>query len=271
MFTEVHGGKNYGEFSGLSIEISPLHFPQEVPQTLRIMQNTEADGIRTRIAIEIDNLGLTVRELSIKAGMNPDTLGKFMSGKTQSLKANNLSSVARVLQVSESYLTGSDLDGPKATPNVMGGVRYGGIVEAGAFRTQNDMNQGDDYRIIPVAPDPRFPRHAQFAFEVVGDSMTQEKIFEGMWVLAVDLVEYERLHGPLEDKKLVIAERRHNGMTERELTVKRLRMFQDRIELQPASENPVHKPIVFPLPLRESEEVEATIRAVLLSAIWLYR
>jgi SOS-response transcriptional repressor LexA len=61
-----------------------------------------------------------------------------------------------------------------------------------------------------------------------------------------------------------------NGHPERELTVKKLRIFTDRMELQPCSDNPSYSPLVFPLPLREDAEAEACIIAVVLSATWIY-
>jgi SOS-response transcriptional repressor LexA len=111
---------------------------------------------------------------------------------------------------------------------------------------------------------------AQYAFSVMGDSMTRERIFEGMHVLAVDVVVWERLHGQPRDGQLVVVARAHNGHPERELTVKKLRVFTDRLELQPCSDNPSYSPLVFPLPLREDAEAEAHIIAVVLSATWIY-
>jgi uncharacterized delta-60 repeat protein len=71
------------------------------------------------------------------------------------------------------------------------------------------------------------------------------------------------------DGKLVVVARHRNGDTERELTVKRLRLFRDRMELQPQSKNPHHEAIVFSLPARQDEEAETRIIAVVLSATWI--
>jgi hypothetical protein len=51
--------------------------------------------------------------------------------------------------------------------------------------------------------------------------------------------------------------------------VKRLRIFRDRIELQPESINKSHKALVFPNPPRDAES-GANVIAVVLSATWLF-
>lgn len=154
-------------------------------------------------------------------------------------------------------------------PEPFPGIRFGGIVEAGAFRPDTGMNQDNTYRYIAMAPDPRYPIDSQFAFQVMGDSMERAGIIEGMYVLGVDLYAWERLHGEPGDGKLVIVARTRDHHPERELTVKRLRIFRDRIELQPESGNPDHHPFVSKLPLSE-DAMEWQIIAVILSASWLF-
>jgi len=144
-----------------------------------------------------------------------------------------------------------------------------GIVEAGAFRPDTGMNQDNTYRYIAMAPDPRYPVDSQFAFQVMGDSMERAGIIEGMYVLGIDLYAWERLHGEPGDGKLVIVARTRDHHPERELTVKRLRIFRDRIELHPESGNPAHQPFVSKLPLSEAS-MEWQIIAVILSASWLF-
>jgi SOS-response transcriptional repressor LexA len=211
-----------------------------------------------------------MREASIRAGMNPDTLGKFMAGKTQSLKANNLTALAEALGVPLAWLSGASDEIDVPADMQPQGVLFGGIVEAGAFRRNDSLNQDAELRRVDVAPDPRYPARSQYAFQVVGDSMTEAQIFEGMHVLAVDIAAFERLHGDVPDGRLVVVAQNRNGDPERELTVKRLRLFRDRIELQPQSGNPRHTPIIFPLPMQENSHGEAQILAVVLQAVRLY-
>lgn len=227
-------------------------------------------AFRTRVAERLAHLGLSARDASKRAGLNPDTLGKFLTGKTKSLKASNMTELARVLDVSESWLMGS-ADDPNIA-EIAHGVRYGGIVEAGAFRLNDDLDQDGEHKRVPIPHDSRYPAGSQFAFRVSGDSMTEAKIFEGMHVLAIDVHAWEKLNGEPGDGAIVVVARTRAGSPERELTIKRLRLKRDRIVLEPQSKNPIHQPIVMPLPgAKESVEhgERAEILAVCIQAVWI--
>jgi SOS-response transcriptional repressor LexA len=233
------------------------------------MEDTEeTSSIYARIKKRLDDIGMSERQASILSVGNPQFVRNIRKGASQSPRGDNIIKLARVLKVSESWLMGTSADAYEymSSPKRFG-VRFGGVVEAGAFRPQNDMSQDDDYRSIALPHDSRFPLSAQYAFSVMGDSMTRERIFEGMHVLAVDVMTWERLHGQPRDGQLA---RTRNSHPERELTVKKLRLFTDRMELQPCSDNPAWEPLVFPLPLRETDQTEAHIIAVVLSATWIY-
>lgn len=226
------------------------------------MEDVDIARLKATIQTALASQERSARAVSLEAGMGPDTLGKFLKGETGSLRADNLGRVLRALKLTESAF------GAVSTMPAHG-VQYGGIVEAGAFRRNDPFDQEAEVRRVPLPPDPRYPAAAQYAFRVEGDSMTEARIFEGMHVLAVDVHTWERLHGEPGDGKLVIVARHRNGEAERELTVKRLRLFRDRMELRPESRNPVHQPLVFPLPPRQDEDAEAQIIAVVLSATWI--
>lgn len=234
------------------------------------MNNSDNSEFRTRVAQRLATLGLSMRAASIAAGMSPDTLGKFLSGESRSLRATNMANLARVLDVSESWLMGST-DDPAYDPPPFG-VRFGGTVEAGAFRTQDLLDQTGEQVRVPIAHDGRFPPAAQFAFKVVGDSMNKAHIIEGMHVLAIDVHAWEKVNGQPRDGALVIVARMKAGGPERELTVKRLRITSKQMLLEPESTNPSHKAISFPMPHAGDETVEgerAEIVAVCLQAVRL--
>jgi SOS-response transcriptional repressor LexA len=234
------------------------------------MQDIDLQQLRATISAALSSANKSARAVSLDAGMGPDTLGKFLNGHTQSLRADNLARVLRALDIPQDAIVG----GPRI---IMGnisdtaefGVPFGGIVEAGLFRPNDSHDQEAENRKVPLPADPRYPAISQYAFRVVGDSMTRAHIWEGMHVLAVDVHAWERIHGEVGDGKLVVVARWRHGDSERELTVKRLRLFRDRMELQPETENPRWQPIVFPLPLRQDEDGEAQIIAVVLSATWI--
>lgn len=238
------------------------------------MQDVDLKRLRLTITVGLSVAGKSARAVSIAAGMGPDTLGKFLKGDTQSLRADNMARVLQVLNIPlDSIVSGEGAPQETAARNIAFGVRFGGVVEAGAFRREDGLNQDAERRLIPLPTDPRYPAASQFAFAVVGDSMTEARIYEGMYVLGLDVHAWERIHGEPGDGKLVVVARHRNGDDERELTVKRLRLFRDRMELQPESKNPRHEAIVFPLPHRQDlgqdEEAEARIIAVVLSATWI--
>lgn len=229
----------------------------------------ENDTMFARIQQRLDALGLTERQVSMMAVGNPDLVRNMKRARSRSPRGESLSKLARTLKVTEAWLLGSSDDDSPADPPRPFGVRFGGVVEAGAFRREDGLNQDAELRRVPLPPDPRYPASAQYAFAVAGDSMTEAKIFEGMHVLAVDVHVWERLHGEPGDGKLVIVARQRNGEAERELTVKRLRIFRDRLELRPESLNKAHLPIVFPLPPEQDAPAEASIIAVVLQATWI--
>jgi SOS-response transcriptional repressor LexA len=258
--------------------MSTEFYPLTDQGQLRIIYRTMDDNeilIRERINDRLDNLGYSARRASELAGMNPDTLGKFLSGKTRSLKANNFSALAQTLQVDDSWLAGTsntlEVTGTMdaTLPSLRGpepfGVKFGGIVEAGSWRVVDTMNQDGEFKRVPIAPDPRYPFEMQFSFLVAGDSMNKARIFEGMQVLAVDISEWEKHHHETIDGQIVVVECLRNGGHERERTIKRLRVFRDRVELQPESDNPQHETIV----LHNGEDEKGRVVAVALTASWV--
>lgn len=258
--------KNYGEFSALSSENIPVALPLPMRIIRRMLENDLKSRIKERLAV----LGLSARKASILAGLHPDTLGKVLQGSTKSLRGDNLTKIARVLKCTESWLeTGEEAEFSEAPqPD---GIRYGGIVEAGTFRRVNIYNQDAEYQLIPLLPNPNYPPDTQFAYRVEGDSMNMEKIFPGMWIHAVKRDTWEHLHGAPRDGDLVVVEARRNGSEERELTVKMLRLFRDRIELHPCSSNPDHQ--VYTIPYTPPNDYGDTTQVIgiVLSSTWLHR
>ena len=235
----------------------------------RYLRRMNESPLYQRIKQRLDVLGMSERQASIRTAGNPQFIRNIRKGASVSPRGENFIKLAKVLGVSESWLMGTSDDEGTPPEDRQFGVRFGGIVEAGAFRPEDSLNQDNELRIIPLPPDPRYPTTAQYAFQVMGDSMTEAKIFEGMHVLAVEVHTWEKFHGEPGDGKLVVVSRHRNGDSERELTIKRLRIFRDRLELRPESFNRTHQAIVFPLPPRQDEEAEATIIAVVLSATWI--
>lgn len=71
--------------------------------------------LRARIQAQIDKHdGMTVRSLSIKAGLSDSALHKFMTGKTKSLTTDNLEKIADALGLSVRELWWGNADGKVA-------------------------------------------------------------------------------------------------------------------------------------------------------------
>lgn len=219
-----------------------------------------------RVTERLEALGMSARKASEQAGLSPDAIRNILRKPESLPRGRTLINLAKVLDVSPQYLlTGSEA--PEQPPQ---GVKFGGYVEAGAFRPHDELNQDFETLVMPLSPDARYPIDQQFCFRVAGDSMNEAKIFDGMYVLALDLATWERFHGELGDGRLVIVARTKNGDPRRELTVKRLRIYRDRYELRPESTNPRHEAFVFPNPPKEDESEHIEILAVVLTSVWLY-
>lgn len=235
---------------------------------------TLSDRLKHRLEV-LDKSPIAASE---EAGLGRDYVRDVIRGKKESISATAAPKLARVLQCSVEWLLTGDGEenfDPPAEPApaiepFSGGIRYGGVVEAGAFRETDPFNQEGELRMIPLAPDPRYPVAAQFAFEVSGNSMDKANMLPGMYVQAVEIHTWERIHGEPRDGRFVIVSRSRNGGPEREITVKQLRIYRDRLELVPHSSDEKHKPLVFPNPPRPEGEIEVQIVAVVISSHWLY-
>lgn len=134
------------------------------------------------------------------------------------------------------------------------------IVEAGAWREVDELDQ-EDPEWVTVPADDKFPDATQRVYDVSGDSMNRlepHPITPGSRIVAVDYDEIAS-RSPLRDKLVVVIQRSRNGGQERELSVKQVAWFDDRIEFQPRSSNPKHKAIVVEHDNWEDNGVEVAI------------
>lgn len=134
------------------------------------------------------------------------------------------------------------------------------VVEAGAWREVDELNQ-DSGEWVTVPADDKYPDATQRVYDVSGDSMNKLDpipITNGSRIVAVD---YDEIASrvPLRDGLIVVVQRARNGGQERELTVKQVAWFDDRIEFQPRSTNSKHKPIVVQHDSWEDNGVEIAV------------
>lgn len=133
-------------------------------------------------------------------------------------------------------------------------------VEAGAWREVDEFDQSDpDWVAVP--PDDKYPDATQEVYIVSGDSMNAlepHPITPGSRIVGVRYDEISS-RSPLRDGLVVVVRRTRDGGHVRELSVKQVAWFDDRIEFQPRSNNPKHKPIVVQHDSWEDNGVEVEI------------
>jgi SOS-response transcriptional repressor LexA len=114
-----------------------------------------------------------------------------------------------------------------------------GAVEAGSFREADLLAQVEPYD-IPGPQNPNYPNATPMAWIAHGDSMNNEKIFDGSILFGVD---FQQTGGVPKNGDIVVVEQNRGGLIER--SVKAVAIFPDRTEFQPRSTNPIHKAIVY--------------------------
>ncbi len=108
---------------------------------------------------------------------------------------------------------------------VLGELRAGQWLDPVAFLE-------DEPEFIPVAPDPKFTGMGQFAYKVRRPAMS--RLFkDGEYAVCVDATDYDK---GLADGDIVVVRRIRTDDGLQELTLKRVRVTPDGVELWPESE-----------------------------------
>lgn len=205
--------------------------------------------------------GKTRSGLAAHLGVAHPQITRLLNGD-RALKVDELPKIAEYLGLS---LPESD-----AVPFAAGlvPVAVAGKVEAGSFREVDEFSQAELDHIM-VAPDDRFPRARQVAFDVAGDSMNDLKprpIFPGDRVVGVayEDVAHEL---PLRDGMVVVVQRERDGGHFREWSVKQLELYENKTVFAPRSTNARHKPIIidknFDADNGETVEVLVVVRRII--------
>ena len=213
--------------------------------------------VRKRITERIDAIRRSGRKMSatkasLMAGYSRGTVGDIVRGMNKNPSMDVLDKLAAVLECDVEYLIGKQ-DNPRRGNNV-GSLEatmvVAGTVEAGVFREMSSPEpwiDEVDLEKIRAPRNQRFETKRHFAFKVRGDSMNNAKpkpIVEGEYVLCVDTIDAEL---SITDNRIYVVRKVTDGGSRIEWTVKRARVFRNRIELHPESTNPVHKTYtVFP-------------------------
>lgn len=227
---------------------------------------------------------LSSEEAGERYGISGEGWRKYETGKAKAIFAPDtqgrltaaIGFTREDLLAERARLAGEDVPAPRVTPAErhtwthtrapelqMQLLPIRDTAQAGAWLMADDSRQ--DVASYPAARDPRFPHAHQWLTEVRGDSVNMLNIVDGDLVHCVDAVEigyYPRTGDVVE------VERVRFGGQERELTLKQVEVTPDAILLWPRSTNPRWKqPLEITAGLRDGEEVEVRIRALVLASI----
>lgn len=225
--------------------------------------------LQTRLQERMDDTGEKAAPLAKRIGLSDSFIRDVLRGKTKTPSATNLELVARALGTSSDYLLGLTDQVRPMGPGIEvrhGTITYGGEVNAGAWLAVDGyFNQDEEVRIPEfVTPHPKYSKASQFVWRVVGNSMDLADIKDGMWVVGVAYGDYIDHYGDVESDQYVIAERLRAGGMERELTVKQVKFYRDRMELVPRSSNPTFEPIIV---LHDNQADPATLTVSIVAVV----
>lgn len=209
--------------------------------------------------------GMTGAELARASGENPQTIGRLEGKAAKGAKPMELTrfwaekfvkalgySAEEIIFWDDRKSTLSGLGKrkgpPKDAPRSAGSIPIVGVAELGAFRQMPVSDDTEDSLPRVNAPHSRlYPNARHFALEVRGDSMNQAKpspILDGMIALCVDVVDAEI---EVESGKIYAVRQTRDGGQTYELTIKRAKVFRNRVELHPESSNANHQPLIIPI------------------------
>ena len=171
-------------------------------------------------------IGLSAERVADILGVSPATIYRYENGDIEKVPGDRLAPIAAALQTTPAYLMGWEDDDIPVPSNItplpeMRKVPLLGNIACGApILAEEHIEEYVD-----------IPKHIQadFALTCKGDSMINARIFDG------DIV-YIRHQETVENGQIAAV------LIENEATLKRVRLFEDHISLEP--ENPRYRPIV---------------------------
>lgn len=172
--------------------------------------------------------GLTQTELADKIGVKFAAIHKYETGLIVNLKRDTIEKLASALNVRPTWLMCLDDDSTANLPgNIIPMPKMRRIPLLGTIACGTPITAAENYDGDVDIPDNI---HADFALRCKGDSMINARIFDGdiCYIRKQDTVENGQIAAVLIDD---------------EATLKRVRIFDDHIILEP--ENPQYRPLVY--------------------------
>ena len=172
--------------------------------------------------------GLTLEQVAQQVGVGKSTVRKWETGLIANMRSDKIEKLAKALHTTPGYLMGweddSDSDISTLPANVIPMPEMRKIPLVGTIACGEPILNIEEYVNVP--------KHikADFALTCKGDSMINARIFDG------DIV-YIRQQDTVENGEIAAV------LIDNEATLKRVRLFDDHISLEP--ENPMYKPFVY--------------------------
>lgn len=172
-------------------------------------------------------IGLSAERLAEMLGVSPATIYRYENGDIEKVPGDRLGPIANALQTTPAYLMGwEDVSGAMPA-NIIPMPEMRKIPLVGAIACGEPIlaeENIEDYVNIPK------DMAGDFALTCKGDSMINARIFDG------DIV-YIRQQDTVDNGEIAAV------LIDGEATLKRVRLFDDHISLEP--ENPMYKPLVY--------------------------
>ena len=183
--------------------------------------------IGDRIKARRLEIGLSVDEVAIRIGKNRATVYRYESNDIEKYPLDILQPLAQALMTTPAYLMGWEDSESERPANIipmpeMRKIPLLGSIACGAPILAEEHIEG--HVDIPANI------HADFALTCKGDSMINARIFDG------DTVYIRQQEEVLNGEIAAV-------LIDGEATLKRVRLFDDHIALEP--ENPMYKPLVY--------------------------
>ena len=174
--------------------------------------------------------GLTLEQVAQQVGVGRSTVRKWETGLIANMRREKIVRLATALHTTPGYLMGweSEENAPPSLPdNIIPLPDMRKIPLVGAIACGEPILAADNIEeYISIPKD----LSGDFALTCKGDSMINARIFDG------DIV-YIRQQSTVENGEIAAV------LIENEATLKRVRLFDDHISLEP--ENPMYKPLVY--------------------------
>lgn len=207
----------------------------------RKTMDMETNGWRGRLTQAIENSGRSQRSICLEAGL-ADTFLRDILKRKQSPSIDRLLALAKVLDVSPSWLISGGLEPVEILPGGYENTPIIGEVQAGVFQPALRFEDNEDMEHFPM-PTKMDGHSRHFGLRVRGDSMNM--VFpEGCIVVCVPSMEF---NGVIDAGKYVVVEQASDQTDEFEATVKELYQSPDGdFYLRPRSTNPAHQAVPWP-------------------------